>query len=179
MSPYWNCDLFDFFKVLFGRLLRLEGPMASDEVQLCVLVQVAIACGILGPFLVLKRQTMFANALSHTMLFGIAITFLLLQTLYLPALLIGALVSALLTALLTQFVSRLGVDVEASLGLVFTFLFAIGVSIVSVYIPNAHLGVETIMGSVDALQRSDIWLTSAFALFNGVAILFLYSRLKI
>ena len=67
MNPYSGVGFFEFFATLFQRLLGLiPGKMAADEVQLAVLAASAIACGVLGPFLVLKRMTMFANSLSHT-----------------------------------------------------------------------------------------------------------------
>ena len=44
---------------------------------------------------------------------------------------------------------------DASTGLVFTSLFAIGIALVTLLTRSAHLGTEVVMGNVDALQRED------------------------
>ena len=80
MSPYWGTNFFSFFKVLFGRLLHFDfSSLAADEVQMIVLSCIGISCGLIGPFLVLKKMSMFANSLSHTILLGIVVSFLCLD----------------------------------------------------------------------------------------------------
>ena len=79
MNPYWGQNFFGFFAVLFQRLtgqLPLS-QLASDEVQLLVLMGVALATVLLGSFLTLKKMTMMANSLSHTTLLGIVIAYLI------------------------------------------------------------------------------------------------------
>ena len=64
-NPYWNSGFFEFFAILFSRAADFISGVgvtpASDEIQLAVLSAVALSCGLLGPFLVLKRMTMFAK----------------------------------------------------------------------------------------------------------------------
>jgi manganese/zinc/iron transport system permease protein len=142
MNPYAGAGFFQFFAVLAERIwLFVTGggvAMASDEVQLAVLSCCAIACGIVGPFLSLKKMTMFANGLSHTSLLGIACAYLLVTRAWggeltdLSTLLVGALLAALLTAGMTEgFVRFFRLPEDASIGLVFTSLFALGVVLVS------------------------------------------------
>lgn len=106
MNPYWNCDLFSFIHVFFIRLLAfLSGDislnhLASDELQIGVLCCIGISAAVIGPFLVLKKMTMFANALSHTSLLGIALSFLLIPSQGSFSLLIF-ISAALLTAIVT------------------------------------------------------------------------------
>ncbi len=182
MNPYTGAGFFDFFSILFSRLFMQ--PLVADEIQLAVLVSSAIACGVLGPFLILKRMTMFANSLSHTSLLGVVGAFLLGSSLWgsgwadLSTLLIGALFSAILTAGLTEAVARyFKLQQDASIGLVFTTLFAIGVILVTLFTRNAHISSESVMGNPDALQLSDLKLTGSIALLNVCAIVFLYRKL--
>ena len=51
--------------------------MASDELQILVLCGVAASSAIVGSFLILRKMTMMANSLSHTVLLGIVIAFVL------------------------------------------------------------------------------------------------------
>lgn len=180
MNPYWGVNFFEFFAVLFKRLtgqLPLAN-LASDEVQLLVLIAISISTGLLGTFLTLRKMTMLANSLSHTTLLGIVICFLLtLQTtsdlgLSIPLLIAASIVSAFLTILFTEGVRRFfKLQEDASIGLVFTTLFALGILLVTLYTRSSHIGVEVITGNVDALGRSDISYAALVALINIIATL--------
>jgi manganese/zinc/iron transport system permease protein len=162
MNPYFNQSFFSFFEVLFKRLFSFQGPLVSDEIQLIVLSLISLTAAVLGAFLVLRKTTMLANSLSHTILLGIAITYLCMKDvdfyqLSLSTLMIAALVTALITTLLTEGLTRcFYLQEDASIGLVFTTLFALGIVIVTLYAKNAHIGTEAIMGNVDALHRHDL-----------------------
>ncbi|MDE3056114.1 MAG: metal ABC transporter permease [Verrucomicrobiota bacterium] len=188
MNPYWDTNLFSFFLTLLSRLFSgaLFTNPAADEIQLGTLSLVAFSCGLLSPFLVLKRMSMFANALSHTVLLGIALAFLLSSALFGATLLqpstlfIGALLSALLTALLTEGTTRLfRLQEESSVGLIFSLLFALGVIITTLFTRHIHLGVEAVLGNADALQRSDLFLSGLYALLSLGTILLFFRPLQI
>jgi manganese/zinc/iron transport system permease protein len=177
VNPYSGTNFFEFFAVLGKRILQFVtghgSPLWADEVQLAVLACSAIACGLIGPFLVLKRMSMFANSLSHTTLLGVAGAFLFASHWWgsgmtdLTTLLLGACIAALLTAGLTEVLSRIfRLAPDASIGLSFTTLFAIGVIVVSVFTKDAHLSTEAVTGNCDALQLSDLRLAASIALLN-------------
>ncbi len=175
MNPYWDCNFFEFFAIFFSRIFSY--PLAPDEVQLYTLATVAISCGLLGPFLVLKRMTMFANSISHTILIGIVLAFLITGVMFTPmTLLIGSFAAALLTAFFTEGMTRLfRVSEDASVGFVFSTLFALGIFLVTIFTRDVHLGLESITGNVDALQLSDLQLGIGLALLN-ISIIFLFFR---
>ncbi len=190
MSPYWGADLFSFFSVLIQRcFLFVQGvplEIASDEIQILVLSAVAISCGLISPFLVLKRMTMLANSISHTILLGISLSALVAGALWgggifhLPTLLIGSLLAALLTSFFTEGLTRFfRLQEDASIGLVFTALFALGIVIVTLYLRDAHLGVEAVMGNADALQLDDVWLPTLFIGVNAVAVTLFFKQFQI
>jgi len=180
MNPYWGKGFFDFFLTLFSRLfIWIRGEpitLVSDEVQLLVLSGVAIAASSVGVFLILKRITMLANSLSHTLLLGVVLAYLFtFSTLHesrfidVKILLVGALIAALLTTLLTQMLTHfMKLQEDASIGLVFTTLFALGVVLVTLFTRSSHIGAEAIMGNVDALHPDDIKLVVLVCLFNLV-----------
>lgn len=180
-NPYWDVQFFSFWGIFFKRLFCLfgGGPLAADEVQILTLSCIAICCGFLGPFLVLKRATMLANSLSHTILLGLAITYLIaavpLASMSLLHLLIGAFISAVLTAVATALLTRFcKLQEDASIGLVFTVLFALGVVVVSLYMRDTHLGVEAVFGNVDVLRTQDLALSSILALMSSLLVFFLF-----
>ncbi len=91
----------------------------------------AVACALPGCFLVLRRISMMGDAISHAVLPGIAVGFLLTGTRTSLPMFIGAAATGVLTALFTQWVSRFGrVDRGAAMGIVFTTLFAIGLILI-------------------------------------------------
>lgn len=91
----------------------------------------AVACAIPGNFLVLRRMSMMGDAISHAVLPGLAIAFLMTDSRSGLTMFIGAAVVGLLTAVFTQWVNHFGkVEESASMGVVFTTLFAIGLVII-------------------------------------------------
>src|SRR3989304_4653231 len=105
----------------------------------------AMACALPGNYLVLRRQSMMGDALSHTVLLGLVGAFLLMHALRAnewispatyaatrhTAMFTGAVLAGVLTALLTEGVRKLGrIESTASLGVVFTTLFALGLLLI-------------------------------------------------
>lgn len=191
MSPYWDCDFIQYCFVFFQRMLGFVtghlslSQLATDELQVFVLCLIACSCALIGPFLVLKKITMLANSLSHTVLLGIVITFLFFHneishTFSLKALLFASLVTAVLTSFLTQFLTQgFKVQEDASVGLVFSGLFAAGIMLVTIFTKNAHFGAEAIMGNVDALHLDDLQLSFILFIFNLVVMLLVYRKYKL
>jgi manganese/zinc/iron transport system permease protein len=189
MNPYTGQSFFGFFGVLFKRVfLALKGDahsLATDEVQLLVLIMIALSSALIGTFLVLKKMTMLANSLSHTVLLGIVGAFLItrgegIYTISVPTLLIGALITALCTTFSTEFLhKKLRLQEDTSIGLIFTAFFALGVVLVTTLSRNSHLGIEAIMGNVDALHPSDLKQVFYLFLFNAALIFLCFRRLEL
>ena len=189
MNPYTGQSFFGFFDVLFKRVfLALKGDahsLASDEVQLLVLIMIALSSALVGTFLVLKKMTMLANSLSHTVLLGILGAFLItrgegIYTISVPTLLIGALITALCTTFSTEFLhKKLRLQEDTSIGLIFTAFFALGVVLVTTLTRNTHLGIEAIMGNVDALHPSDVKQVFYLFLFNAALVFLFFRRLEL
>lgn len=95
------------------------------------IVAAGVLCGIasslVGNFLVLRRMSMLGDAVSHAVLPGLAAAFLITGSRHNLPMFIGAAIVGVLTALLTQWIRNFGkVDEGASMGVVFTTLFALG-----------------------------------------------------
>jgi len=95
---------------------------------LAVAVLTNVACALLGCYLVLRRMSLLGDAISHAVLPGLVVAVLLSGTLGIGYIFAGAFAIGLLTTFLTQTLHRIGrVPTDASMGVVFTSLFAIGV----------------------------------------------------
>ncbi len=110
---------------------------------------VGISCGIVGVFLILRRMAMMADAISHSVLLGIVVAYLLTQSLSGIHMLIGAAIAGIFTTFLVQLLHSRNVQHEASVGVVFTILFALGVILIATKVGNAHLDVQhALMGEI-------------------------------
>lgn len=193
-NPYSGQTFFGFFfelAIRFWAFLKGDwgwGDLASDEIQVLVLAGVAASSALVGTFLVLRKMTMLANALSHTILIGIVMAFIWTKQvdgehaggIDMHAMLIAALIMGLLTTFLTELLTKgARLQEDASTGLVFTSLFAIGVVALTVLTRNAHIGTEVVMGNVDALQLSDLNLVYLVLAINVVLFIFFFKEFKI
>lgn len=107
---------------------------------------VAASCALVGVFLVLRRQALMGDAISHSVLLGIVLAYLISGSNSLWIMLLGAVVIGLVTAWLSETlhtVSRLQSD--ASIGIVFTLFFSIGVILVSLYTGQIDLDQECVL----------------------------------
>jgi manganese/zinc/iron transport system permease protein len=90
-------------------------------------VLTAASCALLGNYLVLRRMSMMGDAISHAVLPGLAVAFVLTGSRANLPMFVGAAIVGVLTAVLTQSIHSLGqVEQSASMGVVFTLLFAVG-----------------------------------------------------
>lgn len=106
---------------------------------------VAATCGILGCFLVLRKMSMIGDAISHSVLPGIVIAFIMSGSRDSFIMLLGASVVGLVTVFLIQLFQHSGVQSDASIGVVFTALFAVGVVLVSLNARNVDLDLDCVL----------------------------------
>ena len=98
-----------------------------------------VACSLVGCYLVLRRMSLMGDAISHAVLPGLVLAFLFSGTLHIVPMFVGAIAVGLLTTFLTQSLHQFGrVPTDASMGVVFTSLFALGVVLLKRYIEGAH-----------------------------------------
>ncbi|MEM9081334.1 MAG: metal ABC transporter permease [Verrucomicrobiota bacterium] len=92
---------------------------------------IAAACALPGCFLVLRKMSMMGDAISHAVLPGLAIAFLLTGTRASLPMFLAAAATGVLTAVFTQWIAKFGnVDRGAAMGIVFTTLFAVGLLLI-------------------------------------------------
>lgn len=119
----------------------------------------AIACALPGNFLILRRQALIGDAISHVVLPGIVVAYLLTGVVAAVPMLIGAAAAAVVAVVLIELVKRLGrVEPGAAMGVVFTTLFAGGVLLLEQSrASQTHLDVEhALMGNLESL----IWFSA-------------------
>lgn len=102
--------------------------LTLDLFPLLAAIFAALSCGLLGNFLVLRKQSLMGDAISHAVLPGLVGAFLITQSRSPGIMFAGAAISALITVALVEVIKRLGkVEPGAAMGVVFSVLFALGV----------------------------------------------------
>jgi len=167
--------------------------MSPTVVILLVGAIVAASCSLVGCFLVLRRMALLGDAISHAVLPGIAIAFLLTGRRAPLPMVIGAGLLGVITVLLVELFNRTRrLKEDAAIGVVFPGLFAIGVIIVSRYAAQVDLDLDCVLyGEIayapwDLLYLGDLslgpkalWVNGGVLLLNILLVTLLYKELKI
>jgi manganese/zinc/iron transport system permease protein len=107
---------------------------------------VAAAAVLPGVFLVLRGSAMLTDAISHSIVLGIVLVWLVTGQLAGPLQLIGAGLAGLATVLGAEALARSRlVRTDAAIGLVFPAMFALGVLLIGLFARDVHLDVETVL----------------------------------
>jgi len=118
----------------------------------------AISCAVLGAFLVLRKMTMVGDAISHAVLPGIAIAYLLSQSRSsLPMFLGAALVGVFATVIIEILSKKWKVQSDASIGMTFTTLFALGVVLITYWSDKVDLDQECVLYGEIAFVPFNTW----------------------
>ncbi len=121
---------------------------------------VATCCSLLGCFLILRRMAMVGDAISHAVLPGIVIAFLLTGSRETFPMLVGAGLLGVVTTFLIEFFHRYArVQADAAIGVTFTSLFAIGIILISIYAGQVDLDQDCVLYGEIAYVPLDLWLT--------------------
>jgi manganese/zinc/iron transport system permease protein len=167
--------------------------MTSGTVILLTGVLCAVACALLGTFLILRRMAMMTDAISHAILPGLVAGYWLANS---PNLLVGALGAtgaAILTVSLVEALQRTRrVEGGEAMGIVFPAMFALGTVLVSRFFANVHLDTDAILyGNIEFsffdhlviggrdLGPQSLWIMGTLLVINLGFLFLFYKELKL
>jgi manganese/zinc/iron transport system permease protein len=148
---------------------------------------------LIGSFLVLRKNAMLGDAISHAVLPGLVLAFLITSGRNVLPMLLGAATMGLVTAYLTETLTRTRrVYSDAALGVVFTLMFAIGVILVAAFAESVDLDQDCVLygeiaytpwntwtlGGVNMGPRP-LWVLGGMLLANLAFIALFFKQLKI
>lgn len=120
---------------------------------------VAISCGLLGTFLVLRKMSMVGDAISHAVLPGIVIAFLWSGSRDTFPMLLGAGATGLLSTFIIEYLHRKArLQTDASIGIVFTFMFAVGIILISTFAEKIDLDQDCVLYGELAYVPINQWI---------------------
>ena len=132
-------------------------------------VLVGLMCGSLGCWIVLRNMALFGDALSHAVLPGVVVAFVLMGGYTALGFFIGAIAAGLLTALVITWIEqRVSTKSDAAIGIVFTTMFSLGVMGISWLSKNEHAHIDLkdfLFGNVLGVSDDDLVLTGMICLY--------------
>ncbi len=150
----------------------LTTPLAYAFMQrgLAAAVMVGILCAVVGTYVVLRGMAFLGDAISHAILPGVAIAYMLQGNL-----LLGASAAAILIALGIGAFSRGGeIKEDTAIGILFAAALSLGVALISSMRTYAVDLSHILFGNVLGVSPSDLWLTAGLGLLILATVALLY-----
>jgi manganese/zinc/iron transport system permease protein len=123
---------------------------------------ISISCALIGSFLVLRQMAMVGDAISHAVLPGIVLAYLLANNRDSITMLLGAvLLGVLATMLIELFHKKTRLQEDAAIGVTFTWLFALGVILISAFTGQVDLDQDCVLYGEIAYVPLDLWFTAS------------------
>ncbi|WP_040226678.1 metal ABC transporter permease [Bhargavaea cecembensis] len=137
-------------------------------------VMVGIICGVIGCFIVLRGMSLMGDAISHAVLPGVAISYMLgINYFY------GAVVAGVLTSVGIGFVSEKSrVKNDSAIGIIFSAFFALGIILMAKAASSVDL-TSILFGNVLAVRSADMWTTLAIGALVLITVVLFYKELLV
>jgi manganese/zinc/iron transport system permease protein len=120
--------------------------LGSHGLMALVTFLVGATCGLIGNFLILRRMALVGDAMSHSVLPGIAVAFLITGSRGVGAMVLGAIVAAWATHGLIEVISRHSrLKQDAAIGIAFSTLFAVGVVLIALFADKVDLDQDCVL----------------------------------
>lgn len=136
-------------------------------------ILVGITCGLIGCFIILRGLALMGDAISHAVLPGVAIAYMLGFSFF-----IGAAATGVLTALGIGYIAQNSrIKHDSAIGIMFTAAFALGVVLISL---KRGTGVDLwhiLFGNVLAVSRADLWMILVISLVVIATVTLFYKHL--
>ena len=136
-------------------------------------IMVGTVCGFIGCFIILRGMALMGDAISHAVLPGVAIAYLMGFSIF-----IGAVITGVLTSLGIGYISQNSkLKDDTAIGLMFTAAFALGVVLITL---QRGTGVDLwhiLFGNVLAVSREDLWLIFSIGILVVASIFLFYKQI--
>lgn len=160
--------------------------MRDDVVRTALLgsVFLGISCGLLGSFIVVRKLSLFGDTLSHAVLPGVAIGYLVAGYKDPFAIFIGATVAGILGTVMVNLIKKTThIKEDSSLGMVLAGFYGIGIVLMN-RIQKLPSGTQSgldkfLFGQAAALSPTEVWMIAGVAIAAVVLVLLFYRQFLI
>ncbi|KAF3885985.1 MULTISPECIES: metal ABC transporter permease [Nostocales] len=142
--------------------------------SLIVAIIVGLLCAIVGSYLMVQRLALLGDAISHSVLPGLAIAFLLGGNIF-----VGAFVAGVLSTMAIAFIkTRSPIKEDAAMGIVFSAFFALGITLITVIQKDNKIDLNHFLfGNILGVTVEEVRDTSIIAALVLLVIVLVYKEL--
>ncbi|EOK08835.1 metal ABC transporter permease [Enterococcus faecalis] len=137
-------------------------------------VFIGIVSGTIGCFIILRGMSLMGDAISHAVLPGVAISYILGINFFVGAILFGLLASIIITFIKGNSI----IKGDTAVGITFSSFFALGVIHIGVANSSTDL-FHILFGNILAVQDIDKWITLGVSLLVMIVVILFYKELLI
>ncbi len=142
--------------------------------SLVVAVLVGLVCAIVGSYLLVQRMALLGDAISHSVMPGLAIAFILNLNIF-----VGAFVAGILSTLLIAWIRvRSPLKEDAAMGIVFSSFFALGITLITRIQKQNKIDLNHFLfGNILSVTPRDVIDTAIIVAIVLVVVVLLYKEL--
>lgn len=157
----------------------LAEPLTYTFIQrgLLALILVGGISAVIGCFVVVRGMAFFGDALAHTILPGVALSYTASGGNVGSNLFVGGLGAGILSALVIAFLTRNErLKEDTAVGLVFVSMFALGIAIISTQGSYSVDLTHILFGSINGISSDDLWIMTGMGAIVLIIIALLYKE---
>lgn len=142
--------------------------------SLLIAIIVGVICSVVGSYLLVRRLALLGDAISHSLLPGLAIAFILGINIY-----IGAFVAGVISAILIGWIhTRSPIKEDAAMGIVFSAFFALGITLITIVQKDNKIDLNHFLfGNILGVTIGEVRDTAIIAVFVLTAVALFYKEL--
>jgi manganese/zinc/iron transport system permease protein len=184
LAARFTSDLTDWAVLRRFVMSLVDSRIDSTDCVVWGAILLGVTCGLLGCFIVLRRQSLLGDAIGHAVLPGVCIGFLVAATRSTPALLFGALIAGLVAAVLIGLLQRTTrLKTGECMGVVFTGFYGLGIVLLK-FIQNRGMAAQSgldkfLFGQIVGISLSDVIYMAVIAGLAIVLVMLFWRKLAI
>lgn len=142
--------------------------------SLVIAILVGIVCAIVGSYLMVQRLALLGDAISHSVLPGLAIAFILGANIF-----IGAFIAGVLSTVIIAWIkTRSTIKEDAAMGIVFSAFFALGITLITIVQKDNKIDLNHFLfGNILGVTPQDAIDTGLIVALVLLVVVFFYKEL--
>jgi len=142
--------------------------------SLIVAILVGLLCAVVGSYLMVQRLALLGDAISHSVLPGLAIAFMLGANIF-----VGAFIAGVLSTMAIAWIrTRSPIKEDAAMGIVFSAFFALGITLITLIQKSNKIDLNHFLfGNILGVTSDEVWNTAFIAAIVLLVVGLLYKEL--
>lgn len=142
--------------------------------SLIIAILVGLLCAVVGSYLMVQRLALLGDAISHSVLPGLAIAFMIGANIF-----VGAFIAGILSTMAIAFIqTRSPIKEDAAMGIVFSSFFALGITLITIIQKSNKIDLNHFLfGNILGVTADEVSHTAIIATIVLIIVFLLYKEL--